>query len=94
MPTVCRRQKGDQYRAKRFESTVRSVKSDHIMLNETIFYAFSGRQESDHGTIGGFQVLEVQKKDLDIIYIFEEGHNLQVGDHVTTCIDPGGRERR
>lgn len=41
------------------ETCVASVNGNQITVNETIFYAFSGGQESDYGTIGGFSVLVV-----------------------------------
>ena len=33
------------------ETAVQTVKGNQITVKETIFYAFSGGQESDHGTI-------------------------------------------
>ena len=40
------------------DTTVQSVHGDIITLSETIFYAFSGGQESDAGTIDIYPVLE------------------------------------
>ena len=42
-------------------TTVVGVNGNKVTLNETIFYAFSGGQASDKGTIGGFEVLEAKK---------------------------------
>lgn len=39
---------------------VTSVEGDTITLEKTIFYALSGGQESDHGTIGSHPVLEAR----------------------------------
>ncbi len=39
------------------ETTIKTVNENKISLTEAIFYAFSGGQESDSGTIGGYQVL-------------------------------------
>lgn len=69
------------------DTTVQSVDGNHIALHETIFYAFSGGQESDHGTFNGFNVLDAKKEGKKIIYTLEENHNLKVDDKVTIIID-------
>ena len=38
------------------ETTVAAVAGTEVRLAETIFFAFSGGQERDHGTIGGYEV--------------------------------------
>ena len=40
---------------------IATVNTDTVTLERTIFYAFSGGQESDHGTIGPHPVLEARK---------------------------------
>ncbi len=67
-----------------------------VRLDQTIFYAFSGGQLSDEGTIGGIQVVEAVKEGdkeniIDITYILEQEPSFNVGDTVTVAID---RERR
>ncbi|WNG32872.1 alanyl-tRNA editing protein [Archangium minus] len=69
------------------ETRVRDVNGDNITLEETIFYALSGGQESDHGTIGGHPVREARKSGLDILYTLEAGHGLKPGDPVAIRID-------
>jgi len=69
------------------QTTVQSVDGNRITVKETIFYAFSGGQESDRGTIAGFPVLEAKKEDKEIVYTLPEGHGLQVGDTVNMTID-------
>lgn len=69
------------------ETCVASVNGNQITVNETIFYAFSGGQESDHGTIGGFSVLGARKDGKEIFYTLEPSHCLQVGDPVKITID-------
>lgn len=66
---------------------IQTVKGNQITLAETIFYAFSGGQESDHGTIGNYPVLEATKNDKEIMYALEDSHNLKAGDSVKICID-------
>ncbi len=69
------------------DTTVQSVHGDIITLNETIFYAFSGGQESDAGTIDIYPVLEAKKSGLDIHYRLSEKHHLKPGDQVRVQID-------
>lgn len=69
------------------ETTIETVNANQITLQETIFYAFSGGQESDSGTIGGHTVLEAKKEGKKIIYTLEGNHNLQAGSRVKIVID-------
>ncbi|WP_045410883.1 alanine--tRNA ligase-related protein [Vibrio owensii] len=69
------------------ESTVSRVDGPCIELEETIFYAESGGQESDTGTIGGIQVIKAEKQGLSIVYTLEREPNFQAGAVVTTQID-------
>lgn len=54
------------------------VNDNCVTVTETIFYAFSGGQESDSGTIGGFPVLKVHKDDSIILYTSPEGHTFKL----------------
>lgn len=69
------------------ETTVQTVNGNQITVNETIFYAFSGGQESDYGTIGGNTVLEAKKSGKEIFYTLAENHDLKVDDVVKITID-------
>ncbi len=69
------------------DTQVTKVSGSQITVKETIFYAFSGGQESDHGTIGGYPVLEARKDGKEIFYTLDETHNFAVGDKVTMVID-------
>jgi alanyl-tRNA synthetase len=69
------------------ETTIQTVNRNQITVKETIFYAFSGGQESDHGTIGGYKVFEAKKDGKEIIYTIEENCNLNAGDTVKIVID-------
>ncbi|KEQ23356.1 alanine--tRNA ligase-related protein [Paenibacillus tyrfis] len=72
---------------------VTSANGDDITVEQTIFYAFSGGQESDSGMIGGFSVQQARKDGQEIIYTLEEGHGLKVGHQVIMTIDWNRRYR-
>ena len=69
------------------DTRVTRVDGNDVTVAETIFYAFAGGQESDHGTIGGRRVIQARKEEKEIYYTLEEGHGLKVGDAVTMTID-------
>lgn len=69
------------------QTTVELVNGNDITVAETIFYAFSGAQESDEGTIGGKKVIKAEKQGMDIVYTMEDDHGLRPGDAVTMTID-------
>ncbi|WP_137008950.1 alanyl-tRNA editing protein [Aquitalea aquatilis] len=71
----------------RLATTVARVDGEHVWLQHTIFYAFSGGQESDAGSIGGWPVLQAATQGLDIVYTLPAGHRLQAGDAVLVEID-------
>lgn len=68
-------------------ATVQSVEADKVRLDQTIFFAFSGGQESDTGTIGGVPVLGASKEGHDIVYTLPSDHGLEPGQQVDVCID-------
>jgi Ser-tRNA(Ala) deacylase AlaX len=74
-------------------TTVRAVAGSQIELEETIFFAFSGGQESDSGSIGGHPVLRAEKEGMRIVYSLASDHGLKVGDPVQVRIDWGRRYR-
>ncbi len=70
------------------DTTITSVSRQTVQVAQTIFYAFSGGQESDTGTLGGYPVIQAHKTEQnDILYRLSENHTLQVGDSVTMTID-------
>lgn len=68
-------------------TAVAAVRGDQVYLQSTIFFAFSGGQESDAGTLGGYPVLAAAKDGLDIVYTLPSGHALVAGDAVALRID-------
>lgn len=69
------------------EALVEAVDGADIRLDQTIFYALSGGQESDHGRIGGHLVKAAQKSAEDIVYTLEPDHGLMPGDRVAVTIN-------
>ena len=77
----------DPYRT-RLDTRVAAIDGGgDVRLAETIFYALSGGQESDAGTIGGRPVRSARKDGLDIVYTLGLDHGLVPGDPVTVEID-------
>lgn len=68
------------------EAVVTSVDGEYITVDKTIAYAFSGGQESDYGTIGGYKIIQAEKHDKQIVYLIDR-HTLSVGDCVRINID-------
>lgn len=69
------------------DTFVASVDGAQITLESTIFFAFSGGQESDYGTIGGYPVISAVKKGSEIIYTLPDDHRLGLGQSVRIEID-------
>ncbi|MBV7274756.1 alanyl-tRNA editing protein [Clostridium thailandense] len=69
------------------EAKIISVKGNVITLDKTIAFAFSGGQQSDAGTIGGFQIIEAKKEGKEIYYTIEQNHNLIPNQEVMVIID-------
>jgi len=71
----------------RLQTEIASVQGEQVRLRATIFFAFSGGQESDAGTIAGHPVLQAEKNGLDIVYTLAPGHGLSAGDAAEVVID-------
>jgi Ser-tRNA(Ala) deacylase AlaX len=82
----------DPYRNE-VETRVTGVDGDRVTVAETVFFAESGGQESDAGTIGGHRVLEARIDGPEIVYVLEAGHGLAPGDAVRVVIDAARRRR-
>ena len=66
---------------------VATVNGADITLEATIFYALSGGQESDTGTVNGLAVRAARKDGQEIVYTLPETHGLKPGDAVQVKID-------
>lgn len=82
----------DPYRISH-EATITSCTGSEIRLDSTIFFAFSGGQESDEGTIGGVPVQSAKKEGPEIIYTLPTDHGLTANQKVFVEIDGHRRYR-
>jgi Ser-tRNA(Ala) deacylase AlaX len=69
------------------EARITSVNGSEVTVDRTIFYAFSGGQESDSGTIENRRVIRATKNEKEILYTLDGDHSFQPGDLVTMTID-------
>ena len=69
------------------DTRVASVDGPYITLEETNFFAYSGGQESDRGTINGVALIEAKKVGKEILYTLDEALSFSVGDEVRVSID-------
>ena len=82
----------DAYRTAH-KTRIAAVDNQRVRLEETIFFAFSGGQESDAGTVAGHPVLTAEKDGQDILYTLPPDHGLRAGDEVDVRIDWDRRYR-
>ncbi|MFW6317494.1 MAG: alanine--tRNA ligase-related protein, partial [Halorubrum sp.] len=76
-----------------FEATVESVDGREVVLSETYFYAESGGQPADRGTIDGVLVDDVIERDGRVVHVLdaEPPASLSVGEDVSAIVDDGFR---
>jgi len=72
-----------------FEATVESVDGREVVLDETYFYAESGGQPADRGTIDGTLVEDVVERDGRVVHVLgeEPAGSLSVGESVSGIVD-------
>lgn len=69
------------------DTKISSVNGNIITLDKTIAFAFCGGQQSDSGTIGGYEIVEAKKDGKEILYEITQNHCLKTGDYVDVKID-------
>ncbi len=69
------------------DATITTVTADEVTLDRTLFFAFSGGQESDRGTIANQPVLTARRQEKEIVYTLPADHGLQPGQRVRIEID-------
>jgi Ser-tRNA(Ala) deacylase AlaX len=74
-------------------TVVERVEGREVRLAQTIFYAFSGGQERDEGSIDGIAIADARISGGDIVHILEENPPFTPGDSVTLRINPFRRNR-
>lgn len=68
-------------------TTITHIDGNQIQLSETIFYAESGGQESDTGSIDGHEVVKAEKAGKSIIYTLACAADFHIGQSVLVKID-------
>lgn len=82
----------DPYRRECLARVVK-LSDGKVLVDQTVFFAFTGGQVSDSGWIGGVRVEEAKVSNGDIIYFLGEPPSFGVGDQVVIRIDWGKRYR-
>lgn len=68
-------------------AVVTSIDGNRITIDQTIAYAFEGGQQSDIGTIGGYEILNSERQGPEIYYTLPVNHTLSAGDKAKVSID-------
>jgi len=75
------------------KAKVEKIDGREIQVDQSIFFAFSGGQASDSGTIAGIQVVEARKDGDTIVYVLEQEPGFVVGSEVEIKIDLEKRKK-
>jgi alanyl-tRNA synthetase len=75
-----------------FEATVEQYENDRLVLDRTYFYAESGGQPADRGTVADTRVVDVQQEDGAVVHYLAEPTDLAPGDGVTAHVDDAFRD--
>jgi alanyl-tRNA synthetase len=70
-----------------FEATVTTADGSAVVLDHTYFYAESGGQPADRGTLAGVPVVDVQADGDDVVHYLDDDPSLAPGDEVAGVID-------
>jgi alanyl-tRNA synthetase len=70
-----------------FEATVRSMDGTDVVLDHTYFYAESGGQPADRGTLAGIPVTDVQTDGDGVVHTLAEAPDCLPGDDVVGVVD-------
>ena len=68
-------------------AVVVSVDGNDIVLDRTIFFAFSGGQADDYGTIGSVRLTGLRIDGDDIVHTVEDASGFSVSDTVELALD-------
>ncbi len=78
-------------RKQKFRAKVVAVHGGAVLLDQTFFYPEGGGQEADHGTIGGRDVVDVQRVGNVVLHFVKGEPKFDLGKPVTCEIDWGRR---
>ena len=78
---------------KECRSRVVDITNNEVLLEQSCFFAFSGGQASDSGTINNIPVKEAFWRTDEIIYVLENVPGFKIDDEVTVKIDWEKRHR-
>lgn len=81
----------DDRRKRRFRAKVLAVQGDAVVLDMTYFYPEGGGQEADRGTIGGYEVFDVQQVGPSVVHRVRGDASKLVGTRVVCEIDDARR---
>jgi alanyl-tRNA synthetase len=70
-----------------FEAAVREADGREVVLDRTYFYAESGGQPADRGTLAGVEVTDVRAVDGRVVHTLAETPGVAVGETVTGVVD-------
>ena len=73
--------------ATRFETEVTAIDGRQVWLETSFFYAESGGQPADHGTIGNVDVEDVRLVDGEVVHVLAEEPSFRAGHRVLCSID-------
>ena len=76
---------------KEFDAKILKSFDQYVVLDRTSFYARGGGQEPDHGTIGGFDVIDVSKHGNIVLHQLKGG-TIKEGDAVSCVVDSKRRD--
>ncbi|MCL7416847.1 MAG: DHHA1 domain-containing protein [Halalkalicoccus sp.] len=74
-----------------FEARVEDRTGREVVLDRTYFYPESGGQPADRGEIGGISVIDVQKRDGEIVHTLAEETDTEPDGTVSCLIDSAFR---
>jgi alanyl-tRNA synthetase len=74
-----------------FEATVDRIDDRDLVLDRTYFYAESGGQPADRGSVGGVPVADVQHRGGEAVHVLTEEPGFEPGETVECAVDSAFR---
>ena len=69
------------------QAKITGVQGNLVTVDQSVAFAFSGGQQSDIGTIGGYDILDAYKQGGQIFYQIQDDHDLRLDQDVEVVID-------